>query len=259
MNTPTLVELIRDWTPPAIWRVLRKTRGAAFRESDRRLVKDTYLPWLCRVVGGWLEVDHGNLRAMDYAIQNMPTEGAVVEIGTFLGRSALAMSYLSYRHQRTNPIFICDPWNFEGTEEKIGGFFDAATPEYADYAREVFKLNIATFSTHNPAHAIEAFSDAFMSDWDSNKIVSDVFDNPIQLGGPIAFAYIDGAHTYEATRTDFESVHRHLLPGGFILFDDSARNSGFGSTQAALEVLRHSDYELVYTTPNYFFRRTSRS
>ncbi len=194
---------------------------------------------------------------MDFAVRHMPAEGTILEIGTFLGRSALAMSYLAYRHERTNPIFICDPWHFEGTEEKIGGFFDAASPEFAIYARDVFKLNIAIFGAHHSIHAFESFSDQFLGKWDKGDVAEDVFGKPVQLGGPISFAYIDGAHTYEATRNEFEGVHPHLASGGFILFDDSASYCGFGSARVASEVLQRDDYELVYTTPNYFFRRKS--
>ena len=37
-----------------------------------------------------------------------------------------------------------------------------------------------------------------------------------------SIAYIDGAHTYEQSMRDFQNVSRHLIGGGFIVFDDSA-------------------------------------
>jgi Methyltransferase domain len=50
--------------------------------------------------------------------------------------------------------------------------------------------------------------------WSEKRI--DFFGNAVQLGGPIAFAYIDGSHTYEQSTKDFQNVDRYLEPGGFI-------------------------------------------
>jgi hypothetical protein len=244
-----------EFLPPFIVRQLRNPHSKAFRESDRHIKTDGYIPWLCTVVGGWLDATHNNIRAVDHAIQHMPTHGAILEIGSFLGRSANVITYLAFKYNRDNPFFCCDPWVFELTEEPIGGYFDAGTQAFALYAKEVFKLNMVTFSQGRRPYAIEAFSDQFFEQWHKAATVVDVFGRSVTLGGPISFAYVDGAHTYEATKRDFLNIHEHLLPGGFIMFDDSADHSGFGSTQVAHEVKKNPVYELVFKTPNYFFRR----
>ena len=50
---------------------------------------------------------------------------------------------------------------------------------------------------------------------------SDVFGRSFQLGGPISFCYIDGNHTDDLAKRDFENCDRYLEKGGFVLFDDS--------------------------------------
>jgi len=217
---------------------------------------DAYIQWLCRVVGGWLAPNDGNLRAFDYAVRSMPPEGAMIEIGSFVGLSTNILAYLALKHGRDNPFFSCDPWIFEGAEEPIGGYFDAGSPAYRRYAKDVFRLNVELFSESRKPYAMEASSAQFWELWRLGAARRDVFGREVTLGGPISFAYIDGAHTYEASRSDFLGVDRHLLPGGFLLFDDSDDGGCFPDvTRVAREVAQQPSYEVVFKTPHYFFRK----
>ncbi len=226
-----------------------------YRESDERIRGDEYIRWVCFVTGGWLRENDGNLRGFDHAIKSMPARGSVVEIGSYLGLSTNILIYLMNKHGRTNPVFNCDPWVFEDTEKPIGGYFDAAREDYRDYSKGTFIRNMKVFCRDALPHSIEAFSDDFFADWDQGMEVKDLFDRPVKLGGDICFAYIDGAHTYEASKTDFENVDRHIVVGGFVFFDDSGDDGPFESSRTAQEVLTNPRYELVFKTPNYLFRR----
>jgi len=84
---------------------------------------------------------------------------------------------------------------------------------------------VKMFSGNDLPHTIELLSDPFFAAWDRRDARIDVFGRTTRLGGPIAFCYIDGDHAYAQSRRDFENVDRHLVPGGFILFDDSAGNT----------------------------------
>ena len=211
---------------------------------------DEYLRWVIQMVGGWLNVGDGNCHCFNHAIRHMPAGGAVIEIGSFLGASVNVLSYYLTRLGKTNRLFNADPWHFEGTEKPIGGFFDAASPEYRSYCVRTYKENISLFSARNLPVSIEAFSDDFFKMWDDNATTTDVFGNKVQLGGPISFAYIDGAHTYEAAKMDFENVAKHLLPGGFVLFDDSNPQLSFGCVQSALEAAKTPGYTRLFSHVN---------
>lgn len=39
-------------------------------------------------------------------------------------------------------------------------------------------------------------------------------------GNPIDFLYVDGDHTYEGVRSDYEAYAPHVAPGGLVAFDD---------------------------------------
>jgi hypothetical protein len=99
------------------------------------------------------------------------------------------------------------------------------------------------------------YSDEFFAAWSEGRQVKDVFEREVQLGGPISFAYIDGNHDYEFAQRDFINCDRHLVPGGFLLFDDSGDFSEWESRWAAREALRSGRYDLVIKNPNYLLRK----
>ncbi len=234
---------------------VKNSHHKEFRESDLNVRSDEYISWLCTVVGGWLDPSHGNLRAFDYAVRHMPSDGAVIEIGSFLGLSTNIITYLTIKYHRDNPVFTCDPWVFEGTEKPIGGYFDASSDAYRRYAQEVFRMNTALFSERRMPYTIQTYSNRFFELWRLGSTAKDVFGRSITLGGSISFAYIDGAHTYDAALGDFRGVDQHLSPGGFILFDDSADDGAFEVPRVMAEVKQNPAYELVFKTPHYFFRK----
>lgn len=101
------------------------------------------------------------------------------------------------------------------------------------------------------------FSDDFFLKWAENAHVTDIFGRTVQLGGRISFSYIDGNHTYDYTKRYFENVDRYLVPGGFILFDDSSDIDQFGLTRLMQEIRKDSRYRLVMKNPNYLFQKVN--
>lgn len=245
-------------TPPILTRAIRRFRSvsepATLIESRSRIASDEYVNWLCAVVGGWLFPGDGNLAAFDHAVRHMPVGGAVIEVGSFLGLSTNIIAYLLIKYSRPNVFFTAEPWIFEGTEKPFGGYFDASTETYRRYVKEVFKKNVALFSPSHVPFTVETTSNRFFDAWDVGAEIQDVFERTTRLGGGISFAYIDGAHTHEAVRADFFNVDRHLLPGGYILLDDTSDLSQFECRRIVADIDRNS-YDLVFKTPHYFFRK----
>lgn len=226
-----------------------------------RLVKEmegaAYPAWLLFNTGGWLINARTNVVAFAYAVQNMPAGSAILEIGTYLGQSVCMLTYLLWKYRREAAVFCCDPYDFEGTEAPIGGFFDAGSSAYRDYCLETVRRNLQTFSNHCLPHLVEAGSHDFLAAWAAREERHDVFGRPARLGGPLGLVYIDGAHAYEAVKGDFEGADPFIAPGGFVLFDDSTPDWP-GVHRVVQEVLRRPDYELVFNPPNYFFRKRAR-
>ena len=98
--------------------------------------------------------------------------------------------------------------------------------QYRYYIKDSFIKNISFFSNKRP-HQIEVFSDEFFNKWILEKELFDIFDRKSKLGGKISFCYIDGNHTYEFAKRDFENADENLVRGGFVMFDESSDNYPF--------------------------------
>lgn len=223
--------------------------------TDETKHLNEFLAWIRFAVPGMLS--QGNMDAMEYAVTNMPPGKPIVEIGSFCGLSTVVLSYLLSKRSNATPIFTCDKWEFEGQQlgAPLGDSPSVTHDAYRTYVRDTFLRTMQTFAPTQLPFTIECFSDEFFRRWFENEKTVDVFGRPITLGGNISFRYIDGNHTYEFAKRDFENTDRALVPGGFILFDDSGDDSHWEVNQLTREIASGRQYELVSSDPNYLFRK----
>jgi hypothetical protein len=222
------------------------------------LTHSGYLKHLFPATGGW--PNHGNIETMNYVVQHRPDDAAMLEIGTFCGQSVCALAYLLEKSGAPNRLFCCDIWRYdEGTATPASPVGDARHLTYADYNRFILDSYIrnAKFFCHgNPPSSLEIDSDNFFSWWHASREATDVFGRTVQLGGPLSFCFIDGNHNYDYARRDFENTDRLLVPGGFILFDDSADDSPWVDVRKVVsEVLATGQYKLISKNPNYLLQK----
>lgn len=111
------------------------------------------------------------------------------------------------------------------------------------------------FSRHDLPYTIETLSDEFFNAWRRSEKRLDILKREIQLGGPISFCYLDGNHSYEYVKRDFEHCHEYLDRGGFVLFDDSQDGSSWEVSKVVAEIKESKEYTLVAKSPNYLFRK----
>ena len=219
------------------------------------VIKDEYIDWLTFANAGML--NRGNLYCIDFAARHIKSDSAIIEIGSFCGLSTNIISYYFNKYGKNNKIITSDKWVFEGQTDETLGESPITHHDYKTFVRNSFKKNIQMFSSFNLPYAIEALSDDFFELWAEESIAKDIFERDINLGGAISFAFIDGNHTYNFAKRDFENVDRFLETNGFILFDDSADNSGFECRHLMQEIIENPKYELVIKNPNYLFKKVS--
>lgn len=214
-----------------------------------------YMSWLTYANAGMLP--RGNVYCFDYAIKNIPSTSPILEIGSFCGLSTNMITYMKEKYGVKNPLVTCDKWQFEGAEHggMLGDSRTISHAEYREFVKETYIRNVRMFSRYDLPYTIELFSDEFFNAWFDSERRTDIFGREIVLGGPISFCYIDGNHSYDFARRDFENADKHLERGGFLLFDDSADGSGWEVCRVVQEVLRTGRYDLVAKNPNYFFRK----
>ena len=211
---------------------------------------DDFLTWVRFAVPGMLA--EPNIAAMDHALARMPTGRAVLEIGSFCGLSTVVLSHLLGRHSPDSRLFTCDEWKFEGQQlgAQLGASRSVTHDSYRDYVRESFIRATRAFAGERLPFTIECDSDELFRRWLAKESTTDVFGRPITLGGEIGFCYVDGNHSYEFARRDFDHTDQVLVSGGFILFDDSADGSEWEVNRLVREIASGSRYELVARNPN---------
>ena len=165
----------------------------------------------------------------------------ILEIGVHEG----TFSNLLLKQFKPEIFYLVDPWKYESEEtykeSLYGGNLSNPDGQNKLNARyETVKLNFKEQITSGQIILIRKNSDEVF-----NLLKDNFFD----------LIYIDGNHTYEYSKRDFQNVSKHLDKGGFILFDDSSDYSSFGCARLMKEIVANSDYELVMKNPNYLFRK----
>lgn len=241
-----------------IARVLRKSAQFFDRSNgDTQSFIDAsseYTRWLYYAVPGMTH--KGNLYCIDYAIQHLPSSAPLLEIGSFSGLSTNLITYFKLKRNRKNLLFTCDRWEFETADlNEIVGDSQISHLDYQTFVKESYIRNVKMFSQYDLPFTIEMLSDEFFLAWRQSKHTTDIFNREMKLGGAISFCYIDGNHSYEFVKRDFENCHEFLESGGFILFDDSADGLHFGVTRLVAEICQMSEYRLVVKNPHYLFQK----
>lgn len=224
----------------------RKRRRAGITPYDDELLK-----WLTFANAGMLHP--GQLHLLDLAVRLLPGDEPVVEIGSFCGLSTNVISHLLAKHGRENPFFAVDPLVFDGEAEADGAV------DFEGYRRlvgEQFERNVRFWSGDRLPQTHRLTSDEFFDAWAARERRTDAFGREVELGGPLAFCFVDGAHTYEQARRDFENTDRFLVSGGLVLFDDSDELGGFPDVYRVVrETLDGGRYELVGANPHHLLRK----
>lgn len=237
--------------------IINKFKEAYQKTKQKKHKHHEFIDWLRFANAGML--DEGNLYCFQYAIQNLPSDNPIIEIGSFCGLSTNLITFYLRQFLKNNKVITCDKWIFEGGENQ-DALLEGSTfkhKEYREFVKDTFMRNISFFSKENLPYTIECFSDEFFLLWGNKEKSRDLFGREIQLGGNISFAYIDGNHTYEFAKRDFENTDKWLERGGFILFDDSGDLTGWEVKKVINEVKQSGKYEVIAANPNYLVRKIS--
>lgn len=140
-------------------------------------------------------------RALRALAQRVPAEQAIVEVGSYKGKSTCSLASAASAH-----VWAVDPWDLAGNETGRHRFAESST-------RLAFEAQVASLGLGDRITAIQGFSVAVAEHWD---------------GPPIGLLYIDGDHRYKAVRADFLAWRPHLASGATVIFDDldTPRNPG---------------------------------
>ncbi|MFP5234765.1 MAG: class I SAM-dependent methyltransferase [Acidobacteriota bacterium] len=170
-----------------------------------------------KAVPGFLVENEARLLGMIAACT--PATGAIVEIGSFKGKSTVMLGKVA-QHYGFGPVVAIDPHdlNSDGLQ--------ALKTSAEDSTYRDFLANVASAGVSDLVIPHRALSTQVAQDWD----------------GPIRFLWIDGDHSYRGAKDDFDGFIRHLVPGGVVAFHD-ALNTFAGPIRVFVEdVLRSNSF-----------------
>ena len=243
---------------------MKKGLQKLFKKQYKTIENDAFLKRIRATIIGEGMLHVGNIYLMDYAIQHMPDDGIVLEIGSYAGLSTNVMLHLLEKHGKQHRFVGCDAWIYEGfndhtgkIETHIDGKTEVSRKDYVAYIKTAFinatqllHPNRKPFTCHLP-------SDAFFENWNTKNEFTDVFERTFSIQDEISICYIDGDHSYEQAKKDFENVAAKLKRNGFILLDDSADYLNFGSKHLMKDIKNDHRFKIIDSNPNYLIQKVN--
>ena len=129
------------------------------------------------------------------AVQLLPEDARIVEIGAYLGRSTVALALGCVGSKRH--VFSIDTFRGIYCNEHVGESFEEDFFElWRGNIQEVGLLEYVSPLCNDSKEAVKT--------WE----------------GPINLLFIDGSHWYEDVLADFEGFYPHVVGGGIIVLHD---------------------------------------
>jgi len=180
--------------------VMSRGAGTVDSAEDRGSLPaiDEYLAHMHELVLGWFEdVDAAVFRAIDHVQGASGVKGDLLEIGTYLGKSAILLGYLLRPRER---LVVCDLFTNEGLDPAL----DADAEFYGALSRSAFEENYTRFHDQ-PASVVER---------SSTELIDEGFGRVFRI------AHVDGSHRYDVVRQDISTALDLVVDGGIIVIDD---------------------------------------
>ncbi len=193
--------------------------GSFFRRLKQRVAEGPTPAHLKALDGveGWLAVEEA---ALLYDLARQVEDGCILEIGSYRGRSTVALA-LGARAGLGPPVFAIEPHEpFSGV---LGGNFGPAD-------RGAFYRNMLRSGCFEEVRLINLDSATVAPGWRK----------------PIGLLWIDGDHSYEGVKRDFECWFPHLTDEAKIAFDDSL-DPELGPARLIREILGRGAFEVSKT------------
>jgi hypothetical protein len=155
---------------------------------------------------------------------NLAKPKVVVELGSHTGNSYFSICQSVQEYSTGSKCFAVDTW--QGDSHSMS------------YGEEVFNM----VREHNEAN-YSSFSSLLRMTFD--QALSHFQDNSVDL------LHIDGLHTYESVKHDFESWFPKLAPGAIVLFHDThVRRDDFGVWKLWDEIKERFPYTFEFENSN---------
>jgi predicted O-methyltransferase YrrM len=132
-----------------------------------------------------------------YLLATEAKAGCIVEVGSYRGRSAVALA-LGSKAGRGMPVYAVEPHEpFRGA---LGGEFGPAD-------RAAFYRAMLRTGCYHTVRLVNLSSEQAAAAW----------------ALPVSLLFLDGDHTYPGVSRDWRCWESHLAPGAVVVFDDATK------------------------------------
>jgi predicted O-methyltransferase YrrM len=182
-------------------------------------------------IQGWLDPNAGGV--LYQFARHAPPTTHVVELGSWKGRSTAWLAH-AVKDRGQGRVVAVDTWAGTATEQLHKDLLKDYQPDqlYEEFLGNMRTLGLADVVEPWRMTTIEA-----ARRWDR--------------GATIGVLHIDASHEYLDVRADFEHWGPHVMPGGYIVFDDVP--SWPGPARLVTELPRW--YQFVAAAPNQWWVR----
>jgi predicted O-methyltransferase YrrM len=143
-------------------------------------------------IKGWLSPDAA---ALLYELAREVEDGCIVEVGSYRGRSTVVLARGAAAGKGA-PVYAVEPHEpFVGV---LGG-------EFGPEDRAAFFRNMVRTGAYEQVRLLNTSSEILSPGWSE----------------PVALLWLDGDHSYDGVKRDFDSWERHLLPDADLVLDDA--------------------------------------
>jgi hypothetical protein len=173
-------------------------------------------------IEGWLAEEEADLllAACNQAVLSLPPESAVVEIGSFCGRSTVVLGSVVQSLGAQTKVYAID--SHEGLVGAEGSGTTLLGSTFGTFRRNMVENGLSSVVEPIVKRSYEV-------NWEK----------------PIAFLFIDGLHDYGNVSRDFHHFERCVVAGGYIAFHDYGDYYP-GVKKFVDEITALPQFELVY-------------
>jgi predicted O-methyltransferase YrrM len=151
-------------------------------------------------IDGLIRSDEGYVLFL--TAMNGPGDGLAVEIGSFTGKSTCFLALGSKMANRGRIVAID---TFSGSpEHQKGGDYESGLIVETGTTFDTYKDNLIRAGLEEDVETIKGASHEVGKSWSR----------------PIRLLFIDGEHSYNSVKTDFELFSPHVVAGGLVIFHD---------------------------------------
>jgi hypothetical protein len=171
--------------------------GGRRRAAGDRLLLTVPILERMRPIEGWLTDAEADLliAATAHAVSSFPPEYAIVEVGSYRGRSTVVLASVVAALAPLTRVYAIDP--HEGQVGANDAGVENTAPTFEQFRENIARAGVAP-------HVVSIRRYSYEVAWDA----------------PIALLLIDGLHDYENCARDFRHFEPWLVDGAYIAFHD---------------------------------------